>query len=547
MDQAVFIATLKEAREAIANSRPEKAETCYLQLLETGMEREGVLGELCQLYLHTGQRQKAIKTLHDLLDINPRSLDYLLRLASECDAAGLPEDSIAAYRKALAINANLPNSLFNMARQLKKLGQYREAAAAYELAIERGVSSQEEVYNNLALVYSELQDQEASEKCLQHALSVNPDYIPAIFNLASLEEERGHKDAARRLYEQVLSIDGNYFPALSRLAYLNDTSKADDPLITRLRRALQQEGVPPLEREELGFALGKVLDECGEYDAAFAAYQSANNLGRRRFRPYDPVAQERLVDSIIATFDREWYGRLPVISDLAPVFICGMLRSGSTLLERVLAGHSRVRAGGELEFIPRLVKQLGDAYPLSLPERGEEFLRHTAQEYQEFVRERLGNPSVFTDKRPDNFLHLGLIKSMFPEAKILWTRRGVLDNCLSIYFQQLGGGMSYSVDLESIGHYYRQQVRLMDYWKSLFPDSIQEVHYEEFVQSPRDVLGRVLGFLGLDWEDACLDFTRSEGHVRTASIWQVRKPLYQRSSGRFVHYRKFLQGLGEDH
>ncbi|SHF56975.1 Tetratrico peptide repeat-containing protein [Microbulbifer donghaiensis] len=544
IDRSNFVDTLRRARSAYAASHFSEAEQLYLTLLNSGLEREKVLTEVCQLYLRSGQTIKAVQILKDLVRLNPTCVDYVIKLASVCISAGLPEEGVSAYQQALSLNPDLPNCLYNLALQLRKLGRLVESAKAYEEAISRGISGQDEVFNNLALVYSELNEPQRAEECFERALTINPNYTPALFNRAGLEEERGHKEKAESLYRHVLAQQNDYYPALCRLAYLGDVTSRDDPIIRQLKSALQHSSVPPLEREELWFALGKVLDDCASYEEAFQAYYSANNIGRARFIEYRKDLQEKFITELMETFSSNWFSSAhSENTDFTPIFICGMLRSGSTLLEKFLGRHSRITAGGELEYFPQLVRQIGGGYPRSLRKMEVEYFQNAAREYRRFLRERLGSPEYLTDKRPDNFLHVGLIKSLFPAAKIIWTRRELLDNCLSIYFQQLGDAMNYSVDLDSIGHYYQQHVRLMEYWKSLFPSSIEEVNYESFVSSPRGNLERLLEFIGLEWEDSCLDFTGGEGSVKTASIWQVRKPLYKKSSGRHKNYEKYLEPL----
>lgn len=543
IDQSTFIQHLKSARKELSRSNFTEAERCYLSLLDSGIEREGLLAELYQVYQRKGSTDAAIRCLKELVEINPKCVDYAVRLASDCESAGLREASIDAYKKALSLNPELPNCLFNMALQLRKLGRLSESAAAYEEALQRGISGRDEVYNNLALVYSDLNQPERAITCFEQSLAINPVYIPALFNRAALEEEWGRKSVARELYQKVLSIDKSYSPALCRLLYLDECKIIDDPLVEQAESMLHESSVPTLEREELWFALGKAFDDCGRYDAAFNSYASANEIGATRFKRYSKKHQEQFVSDVINVFDRHWFSGRVKSSDLSPIFICGMLRSGSSLVEKVLSGHSHITSGGELPYIPDLVQRLGYSYPNCLNEKPAQFFVSESLQYERFILERLGSPKVFTDKRPDNFMHLGLIMSLFPKARIIWSRREIQDNCLSIYFQQLGADMSYSVSLDWIGHFYQQHVRMMEHWKSLFPDSIFEVNYEEFVDLPKEQLERLLEFLGLAWEDSCLDFAGSSGPVRTASIWQVRKPLYRSSVGRYRHYESHLKAL----
>ncbi|WP_444934927.1 sulfotransferase [Microbulbifer sp. JTAC008] len=534
---------LGRAREACASSNLSEAENILLALLNLGVKDELVLAEICQFYIASKKVERAIYYQREFVSIKPLSIELVLKLASTFAASGISESAVEMYKYALLLNANQPNCLFNLALQLKRLGKLEESAEAYQKAVKLGIDGLEEVYNNLALVYADMNQLELAVRFYEKALLVDPNYIPALFNLAGLVEERGDRVYSGKLYRKILLLDANYYPALCRLAYQSEIESKDDPVVCEIKAALSSGVASPLEHEELLFSLGKALDDCAEYDDAFEAYHKANEIGRQRFRPYQGDLQEKYVKDLISTFDQKWAENLPQREGFAPTFICGMLRSGSTLLERVLSGHSQVTAGGELDFIPRQVARLGGAYFLQLKDRENDFFESTALAYEDHVSRKFDLKSLFTDKRPDNFLHVGFIKSLFPEAKVIWTRRDFMDNCLSVYFQQLGAGMNYSVDLEWIGHYYRQQELLMEHWRRLFPDSVCCVDYDKFVHSPKGELEKLLNFLELEWEDSCLNFSEKEGVVKTASIWQVRRPLYKKSSGRYVNYRQHMLGL----
>ena len=228
-----------------------------------------------------------------------------------------------------------------------------------------------------------------------------------------------------------------------------------------------------------------------------------------------------------------------------PIFVCGMFRSGSTLAEQLLAGHPQVQAGGELNFLPRAVQTRLAPFPESLASLSPGLLEALAAEYVDMLRALFPNAARVTDKRPDNFLYIGLIKRLFPGAKIIHTTRDALDNCLSMYFLHLDQSMSYALDLMDIGHHYVQYRRLMAHWKTLFGADILDLNYDALVRDPRPVLGQMLAFLDLEWDDGCLAVPPRGRAIKTASVWQVREPLYQRSSGRAGNYARQLKDLRE--
>lgn len=468
--------------------------------------------------------------------------------ACRLHAQGRWEEAEQAYLCVLERSPLLANAHFNLALLYKRSRRHVEAAAAYEKAVELGIGNVQEVYSNLGVLYSELRDAGRAMAMYRRALEVDPEYLPAIFNLAGLLEESGDRQQAIELYQRVLALDPGQWESLARLANAQTVHDPNDPLVARLKGAIEAAQDDRPAREGLYFALGKVMDELGRYEEAFIAFSAANALGRLRNPPYDRAAAEQAFDWLMELFNPDWIAGTSTGSAARPIFICGMFRSGSTLLEQMLAGHPSIRAGGELDYLPWLAARRLAPYPQRIPQVSREELELLAEEYLARLQELFPGEEHVSDKRPDNFLHLGLVKAMFPSARIIYTRRSLRDNCLSVYFQQLGGSLSYACDLASIAHYYRQHERLMEHWAACFGGNIFTVDYDALVRSPEPVLRRLLDFLGLEWDDRCLDFRESEGLVKTASVWQVREALHLRSSGRWKNYQTQLRsipGLGE--
>ena len=472
----------------------------------------------------------------------------VLREAVLLEQAGQLPEAEAAYERLLARWPDLPESWYNLAVLQRKARRFDAALASYQQALDRGVSRPEEAHLNRGVIYSDyLRQDAAAERELHTALALNPDYLPALVNLANLKEDLGQRDEALALYERILALEPGSCDGLARYAELKSVSGPDDSLVERLTRALAQPRATSAEKARLGFALGKFLDARGAYDQAFAAYVAANRNSRASAGPravlYDRRQQELFVDQLIETFARD---RTPVAApppSAHPIFICGMFRSGSTLTEQVLASHSRVTAGGEIDFLPTLVQTELAPFPARMAQMAPRPLEQLAARYlASLSRQFPGAPQV-TDKRPDNFLYIGLIKSLFPNARIIHTTRDALDNCLSIFFLHLDHSMSHALDLMDTAHYYRQYRRLMAHWKSLFGADILDFDYDAFVREPRPAVEKLLAFCGLDWEEDCMSFHRAKGAVKTASVWQVREPLYQRSSGRWRNYARQLDPL----
>ena len=410
----------------------------------------------------------------------------------------------------------------------------------------------EEAHLNRGVIFSDcLNDTAAAQRELEAALALNPAYLPALQNLANLHEDLGRRDEARATYQRLLALQPHSFEALARLAGLSDIAGPADPMIADLRRALADPAAGAADRASLGFALARCLDACGQYPAAFAAARDANAASRASAPAavrYDRAAHERLVDELIRVFPAVPTAAAADEAAPAPLFICGMFRSGSTLTERLLSARPEVAPGGELELIPRLAHTLFAPFPAAAAAACRRICwRRRLSRYRAELARVFPGARWVTDKRPDNFLYLGLIRRLFPRARIVHTTRDALDNCLSIYFLHLDQRMSYALDLADIGHYYRQYRRLMRHWRSVCGSDLMDFNYDDFVRDPQPrgaapvrVLRRSLG------RDAASTSKRAGGGaVKTASVWQVRRGVYRHASGRARHYARELEPLVE--
>ena len=458
-----------------------------------------------------------------------------LGLAASLEQAGRHADAESAYRRYIGAEPQDPVARFNFACFLRRRGRLEEALEAHQAALDLRIERPEEVLSNMAVIQAELRRDAAAKMLLERALAMNPAHIPALYNLALHHEEYGDLPRAMMLYRQVLALNPSWHDALVRIANAERVTNADGEVVKRLRRALRKSDLAPLARESLHFALGKALDDCGRYDEAFEQYAAGNALSRLRLVRYDRYASEQGVAALIRSFDAARIASAERVSEAPLVFVTGMFRSGSTLFEQVLAGHPRVTAGGEIDYFMRV--------PISLDPADWHVL---GQGYLDYLKRSFPGADVVTNKRPDAFGLLGMLKAVFPKARFVNTVRDPRDTALSIWFQQFDDRLGYAADLADIAHHYRQYRRLMAHWKGLFTDSIFDADYDAYVQDPRGVTERLLAFAGLDWHEGCLDFRANVNRVRTASVTQVREPLYRRSSGRWRNYERQLAQLDLD-
>jgi tetratricopeptide (TPR) repeat protein len=477
--------------------------------------------------------------------------------AAALQQAGRRADAIARFATALVLEPAIAERWYEYGYLLKADGRYEPALDAFGHALELGIARPEEVHLNRSVLYADhLRRDAEAEVELQAALAIAPDYIPALLNLGNLHEQRGRREQALAMYAQLALVNpaaGHPYhdlalEGLARSAVMQPPAALDDPRLAQLDDAARSVAHDARVRANLLFALGRSYDRLDAWDPAFDAFARANRaLLRQSGRTYHPRHAERLVDAFIEAFPHATTATDDPVSGPTPLFICGMFRSGSTLIEQVLGAHARVVAGGEVDFLMRLAAERLAPFPQSVARADATRDAALAREYREHVARLFPSaaPGMYlTDKRPDNYQLIGLIKRLFPRARIVHTTRHPLDNGLSIFLQHLNPQVAgYACDLRDIGHHYGQYRRLMRHWKSLHGEDILDFHYDDLVRDPVPALQRLFAWLGLDWDDACLDFHQRESTVKTASYWQVRRPLYREASGRWRHYDSHLGAL----
>lgn len=475
----------------------------------------------------------------------------LLNTAARLRETGPVPDAIAAYKALLAEYPDLPDSWYNLGWLQRQSGMAQDALAAYDEALKRGVKGAEEVHLNRAAILSDALARPGEAKAeLQKALALSPTYLPALVNLGNLHEDLGERDEAKAVYEKAHALAPDNALTLSRLAGLGKAASLDDPMIGKIRAVIASGRLMPADLALLQFSLGRLYDSCGAYDSAAETFAAANASARTaaagHVAPYNGIDElkraERLA-SAFATSGKRQTG-IPDPSP-QPVFILGMFRSGSTLVEQILGAHSQITAAGELDMIQRIARGLGSD-PEGMAGAPEPLLKDYAEAYLTRIRTMYPGAAIITDKRPDNFWHIGLIKRLFPNARIINTVRHPLDTLISVWGQYLHVSLNYGFTLQDIAAHAHAERRMMSHWRQMFPDDILTVPYEAVVMQPEREVRRMLDFLGLPFDPACLEFHKASGPVKTASVWQVREPIHDRSIGRWKHYEAYLRSLPFD-
>jgi len=570
------------AVRALSQAAPTRADLAHLTAhVNAGrhVELENAVRELLLRFPGTGflwkvlglalgaQGKDARATLERATELLPQDAEAHASLGNACRAVGRLDEAVASYRRALELRGDLAMARANLADALRVSGKLEEAAQSYAQTLALRPADAE-LHNRLASVLCDLgrleEAEESSRRALtlkpnraelhsnhamvlmaggrtveaeqscRRALELDPSLTAALVLLAELEAARGEFAAAESLIQRAIDVDPDMPDAWAALGRWRTGSRADHAWLAKVEQ-LVAGGLPPRREVRLRYALGKYFDDIGEFAQAFGHYRHANELTRSFNALYDRGEFTRQVDFLTGFHDRKWLAEAH--SDTAgssrAVFLVGMWRSGTTLAEQILASHPKVFGAGELPYWQAVAAK---ARGCTLRDIGSEYLSrlHRLSEGAERV----------VDKMSSNFLHLGAIHASLPNARIIHMRRDPRDTCLSIYFQDLLYGHRYASDLEDLAQYYRDYTRVMEHWRSLLPErTLLAVPYEGLVADPETWSRRMLDFIGLPWDERCLDFQHTPRTVMSSSKWQVRQALHQASVGRWRNYEPFLGPL----
>ncbi len=460
-------------------------------------------------------------------------------------ATGDAGAAINSFEGLIARVPDFADAHFNLAHAYRSNHRLESAIVSFERALELNVANAFEAHTELANTLLQARREDEAQAQFEHALALRPNYSRALFGLGTVCAAHGDFDTAQAHFREALDDDPSFVEAFQQIAEHRRFESQDDPDLVAMQAALGAPGVVPYQREKLGFALGKALDDCGQYDEAFGHYREANALKRARGGHYDRVQHEDLIARVIEVFDEPaLVATTEPGSHITPIVIVGMPRSGTTLIETMLARHPQIDGGGELSYFERVVRPALAPYPTGLGRCDDQSLLDLASGYQEELRQA-GSASFITDKYPANFLHLGIIARLFPKAPLIHSVRHAFDTCLSIFFQDFPAGNAYANDLDDVVHYFTQYQRLMKHWHEVLGERLLDVEYENVVDDQAGQLRRLLEHCDMPHDERCLDSSYDPDVVATLSRWQVRQPLYSRSKARWRHYREHVEHLAD--
>lgn len=527
---------------------PEALEHCSkaVQLKPTFAEAHSNLGNVLR---EMGRLDEARQEYLEALKLNSSIGMIYNNMAQLLQEEGKFDDALAWYQEALARDPNTPRIHCNLASALGEKHRYDEAVSRYEIAL-RIDPKCAEAYNGMGFVRHEQGRDAEARKHYEMALQIKPDFAPAHCNLGALLEELNDLKGAEAEFRTALEHEPNHAGALAHLATML-RSKFPEEDLAKLRTMLAEPDQLEGRRAILHFGLAQALDARKEYAEAAEHMRDANALAftawRKRGEEYDPVRHHDFVTEMIATCTPEYFERVRGLGldSERPVFIVGLPRSGTTLVEQVLASHSKVYGAGELRFaredfesLPSVMKT-DDQEMVCLARWDRDAIQAVAQRHLERLQELNATALRVVDKMPDNYMYVGMLSVLFPKAKFIHCRRDLRDIAVSCWitnFRQIRWANS----LEHIASRFHEYQRLIEHWQKTLPVPMLHIDYEDTVADLEGVARRLVSWCGLEWEPACLDFHQTERPVRTASVTQVRQPIYTRSVARWKNYAPAL-------
>lgn len=534
-------------------ARHEEAISIYKSALDQDRLNHPAFNGLGLVYRDLTDLPRALECFEHAVGLDPSNPEYRLNFGAALVKYDLPDLAIEHFYEAASLQPESLDAVVLLAEALQKQRRFDDAKECLDRALQLK-EGEPELYERRGYVYLELGDSEHAIGDFSNALNAHPDRPMALLGLGRAHMEAGSSIKASETLETLIKKHPENSSAYYYLSVSRKFS-TDDPIIAQLQSMTSRTDIDDTSAIALNFSLGKMYDDCKQWDDAFRHYETGNRLRNQEY-DYQPSNEDVYFEKIASVFNHDFlathsnYG----IPTRLPIIIIGMPRSGTTLTEQIVSSHPQAIGAGEVEFwvnstntMPYLL-ETSENYPECMPQITPEKATGLAERYIRQLLKIAGpgtTPARITDKFPHNFVNLGLIAMLFPNAPIINCKRNAMDNCLSIFFQTFGGKHAYAYDLANIGHHYKCYEKLMSHWHNVLPGRILDISYEDTISDPEYWSRKLIAHVGLEWDDACLAPHKLERTVKTASQWQVRQPIYKTSVARWKHYEKHLAPLKE--
>ena len=488
-----------------------------------------------------GAYAAAAVLFQEAVDLDPSHAEAFNNLGASLTQLGRNEEAEECFRFAIEIKPDYPDPHSNLGNLLRLKSNLVGAETLLRRALKlRPNFVQARI--NLGLTLTLLGSLRDARACFAKVLKTAPRNVQALQGLGQITALEGRFEEADTLFRRIIEIEPKMPSAWAALAGTRKMTKADSEWFKSVQE-IAKSGVHPLEQANLRFAMGKYCDDVDDFAEAFENFRQGNELLKTAAQSYDRKEHSRFNDAMIRAYSRDSIANLGVLGSTSakPVFVLGMPRSGTSLAEQIIASHPSVYGAGELHFWATLIDKDKSLWQGVLSEAARP---KVAEDYLRILDGLSVNASRVVDKAPVNSDFLGLIYSVFPNARVIYMQRDPIDTCLSCYFQQFLTGLNFTLDLSDLAHYYREHRRIISHWRAVLPRGfILDVPYEALVADHETWSRKMMEFIGLDWDPRCLEFHTNTRQVVTASAWQVRQKIYKSSVARWRNYEKFIGPL----
>jgi tetratricopeptide (TPR) repeat protein len=496
--------------QAVGNN--QKAAHSFRRAIKLNSEFSDAINNLGIILKNEGDADQAEKMFRDALRLQPNFIESWNNLGGVLEEKGSTNEAIECYKISIKISPEIALTHYNLGIAYKKAGQSDAALASYNCAVLLDPNLSQ-VHQNVGVIFQELGRFDEAIACFRKALDINPESIEALYSLSLSRKFDAYTDDVQMMENIFLKSETSTFNKI-----------------------------------QLGFGLGKIYEDLKNYEKAFTYIDQANLLKRQTYF-YNVDADVQIFKSIAETFNntffesRNGYG----IEDRSPIFIIGMPRSGTSLMEQILSNHPDIHGAGELPDLPNICfshgKIIDSAFTDKTAGLNAENFRDMALKYVSVLRSHSSQSPHVTDKMPENYYYVGMIKLMMPNAKIVHCQRDAMDTCLSNLKNNFEIDTLYAYDQKELGTYHLAYAELMAHWNKILPGFILNIQYEDLVSSPEQMIRKILDYCGLEYSGDCLNFHKSTRIVRTASLYQVRQPMYKSSVKSWQHYERQLEPL----
>lgn len=489
---------------------------------------------------------EAIRCFNKALELNPAYAEAHCNLGMAFQDLGKLERAESCLKKALKLKPGLPEANNGLGEIFISIGRFEEAMTHIDRAL-RSKPDYSEAINNRGVLLNKKGKTEQAMEHFSRAVDIFPGNSKALMNLAITQEQTGNLRDAADTFRKVIKSRPDFADAHFLLAHLKNHRSTDEE-IQAMQALFKREDSTVKQRIQLAFGLGYAFERRQKWEESFGYFQAGHRL-KRETLPFNLSAQVQYFNSLEKTFNGAFVENHSDAgaNDTRPLFIVGMPRSGTSLAEQILASHPQVHGAGEIGFLENsiraIVKKTGVDYPMGCGMLDDRALRELGLTYLESLNSQSVHADYISNTTPTNFLHIGLIAVVLPDARIINCNRNPMDNCLSIFKQLLSDAHAYSHDLEDLGAYYNLYRNLMGHWRQILPGRIYDLPYEALVADSEEEIRKLLDFCSLPFDEKCLTFHQTSRAVRTPSASQVHQPLYTDTIGLWKCYEEQLKPL----